>query len=151
MNEDYLRTNAFRQFWIVTIIVSGFILLTACSKKHIKLKIVLECTPAVYFDTLTRVLLSNDYADLGGRGDRSGVNNLFYPARINVNNVKREPGGYFVIDNVVKGQYEYLFVEGYTAGALFSGFKRKLDFRSSSDTAVVSVCIKANDTVEPNE
>lgn len=139
--------------WLIRLTVLVFIIViaTACSRKKIKLKIVLDCTPAIYFDTLTHVLLSNDYSDLGGRGERSGVNNVFYPGRVYLTDVVRNAAGYFVIDNIAKGQYEYLFVEGYTAGAAFSGFQRKLDFRNSSDTAVVTICMKANISTIPND
>ena len=78
----------------------------------------------------------------GKRGEYSP--DILFPGTVYVKNVKRNADGYFMLEKIEKGQYEYMLIEGYTAGLLFTGFRRKLDFRDSRDTADVTICIKGN-------
>jgi hypothetical protein len=137
-----------RLFFIFLIIIG----LSSCTRptERIKLRITFECTPTIYFDSLTNVLLSNSYRDLDGKS-ASNSSDIIVAQRVYAKNLKKKSGNAFILDNVEKAQYGYLLVEAYLSGVLYTGFIRGLDFRKiSTDTADVTICVEPNERVIPN-
>ena len=93
-------------------------------------------------DSLSNVLLSNSYSDLGGGGNSNRFD-LFSAARIYIKNLKWNGDSCFYLQRVEKSTYEYLYLEGFVGNGLFYGYKKKLDFsKTIGDTAEVTVCFE---------
>jgi hypothetical protein len=108
------------------------------------LRIKFECWPSIVIDSLSNVLLSNSYSDLGGGGN-DNLLDFFSAKRVYVKNLKRNGDSCFYLQSIEKRTYEYIYLEGFVNGGLFNGFKRKLDFsKTVGDTAEVTVCFEPN-------
>lgn len=71
------------------------------SRPRVKLRIQLDCTPAIYFDTLKHVLLTNDASDFGSsEGNHQFIINLLSPKWVYVKDLKRSSDNFYYVDSV---------------------------------------------------
>ena len=119
-----------------------FVSCTGKPKKHFTIDLNFTCVPALYFDQLNTVRLTNDKSDAGGQGD--GLSRLFEADRIYLKNLPKK-NGHFYIDNVENSQYRLLLVECDIEGTWYHGVKKYLDFsENTSDTLLLDICLEPN-------
>ncbi len=123
-------------------------IMTACTEKKewATLRIKLKCTPAVYFNQLDNVLLTNISSDLDGKASKGdGLASLFSAKRIYIKSLMRNADGFFYVDSVAKAEYKYFYIDGTTNGMGYSGFRRLVDYsKSEGDTVETEICIEPN-------
>lgn len=129
---------------LCSVIILIVIMAGSCGdkKNQVTVKLKFDCFSSKLIDTLSTVLLSNSYSDLGGGG---GSFNLFAANRVYIKNLTKGTDSLFYIEFAEKASYEYLHIEGFVNGYLFNGTKRKLDFSSiTGDTTEVLICFEPN-------
>ena len=131
----------------IALLLSLLTLIAACDGKkgRATLRSKLTCTPAVYFEQLDQVLLTNTSSDFDGKISKDdGVASLFNARRIHVKNIQRSADGYFYVDSVATASYKYFYIEGTTNGMTYLGFRQLVDYSGGRDTVETEVCIEPN-------
>lgn len=117
----------------------------SCSKKPIKyvtIDLELTCTPMLYFDTLSSILLTNDRSDLGGRTTSVWRYMMSRNDRVYKKHLVKK-GGHYYIDSVQRKYYEYFLVAGNIGTDRYWGFKEDVNFSGNNkDTILYRICIE---------
>ena len=121
-------------------------LASSCSKKRqiCTLKISFECTPIQYFDSLTHILITDDFSIIDGKDERSSLEKLFssshYVYKINI---PKNQDGFFYFDSIPKRKYKLFYIDVKLGGVNYNGYEKDIDLTNvSGDTITKTLCIK---------
>lgn len=126
----------------------------SCTKKPqlCTLKVTFECIPVEYFDSLSHILITDNYAVIDKIDNRSTLEKLFNKSHyVYKKDIPKSLDNYFYLDSVPKRKYLFFYVDAKLDGADYYGEMKDVDLtKEVGDTIKKTICIKPIVTMIPN-
>jgi hypothetical protein len=116
------------------------------------LKITFECTPIGYFDSLSHILITDNFSIIDGNDNRDGAEKLFSKIHYTYRkNILKNADGYFYFDSVPKRKYLYFYLDAKLGGTDYYGNEKNLDLtKETNDTIEKTICVKPMRSIKSN-
>jgi hypothetical protein len=120
--------------------------LASCSRQRemCTLKINFDCTSIAYFDTLSHILITDNFSVIDGKDNRPSLEKLLSkPHYTYRKNLVKNVDGFFYFDSIPKQKYLYLYLDCELGGANYYGDQKDVNLSKANDTVEKTICVKA--------
>ena len=114
------------------------------------LKITFDCTPIEYFDSLSHILITDNFAVIDKVDNRGTLEKLFNKIHyVYKKSILKSSDNYFYLDSVPKMKYLFFYLDAKLDGADYFGEEKDVDLtKAVGDTVIKTLCVKPMVTIK---